>query len=117
MKAKKNKGFDLSSLHENVGTGLCTASINSKAILDENDNGGYYVSLYNASEEQVLKIVKEHPNGRIIDDRVCIGKQITIYKEWCFMETIEIIAVALGFIANNAIVLYLWERSKNGKKS
>lgn len=33
------------------------------------------------------------------------------------METVEILAVALGFIANNAIVLYLWERSKNNKKN
>ena len=74
-KTEKVKLSDLivNNPREDVGYSpyqLCTAQVNSKVFICENS---YYKSIYNMTQEQLDKMIKDCPDGLFINDKICIG--------------------------------------------
>lgn len=74
LKSQIKHEFPLSELRYGVGYQLCTEYTISRMIID--GNVGY--PLENATSEQIQELIYDHPNGKIIDYRKCIGKIVTV---------------------------------------
>ena len=54
---------------------ICTATINAKFIVCP---GSFAESLYNISEEKINELIKDCPDGKIINAPYCVGEYVEI---------------------------------------
>lgn len=54
---------------------ICTATINTKFIVCP---GSFAEPLYNISEEKINELIKDCPDGKIINAPYCIGEYVNI---------------------------------------